>query len=183
MATGSPAGELGRAASGFSLPATDGRTCTLEDVRGAKGLVVIFMCNHCPYVQAALPRIVREARELAALGIGTVGINSNDGIAYPEDSFPRMKVLAAEHQLPFPYLHDESQQVARAYDAVCTPEFYGYDANLILRYRGRLDASRKDPIPDARRELFEAMQQIAQTGAGPDVQNPAFGCSIKWKID
>jgi len=181
MATESPADELGLAAPAFSLPATDGRTYTLNDVRGMKGLVVIFMCNHCPYVQTALPRIVREARELAALGIGTVGINSNDATVYPEDSFKRMVTLAAEWQLPFPYLHDETQQVARAYGAVCTPEFYGVDANLLLRYRGRLDASRKDPVPDARRELFEAMQQIAQTGVGPDMQYPAFGCAIKWK--
>jgi peroxiredoxin len=181
MATESPAGALGLAAPAFSLPATDGRTYTLDDVRGTKGLVVIFMCNHCPYVQAVLPRIVREARELAALGICTVGISSNDATVYPEDSFKRMVALAAERQLPFPYLHDETQQVARAYDAVCTPEFYGFDANLVLRYRGRLDASRKDPVPDARRELFEAMQQIAQTGVGPDMQYPAFGCSIKWK--
>ncbi|MBP0593352.1 thioredoxin family protein [Paraburkholderia sp. LEh10] len=182
MGTESPAGEPGLAAPPFSLPATDGRTYTLDDVRGPKGLVVIFMCNHCPYVQAALPRIVRDARELAALGIGTVGINSNDGAAYPEDSFERMVTLAAEQQLPFPYLHDETQQVARAYEAVCTPEFYGFDAGLRLRYRGRLDVSRKDPVPDARRDLFEAMQQIAQTGAGPRTQHPAFGCSIKWKI-
>ncbi|SIT47215.1 Alkyl hydroperoxide reductase [Paraburkholderia piptadeniae] len=182
MATESPAGELGVAAPAFSLPATDGKTRTLDDVRGPKGLVVVFMCNHCPYVKAVLPRIVSEARELAALGIGMVGINSNDGIAYPEDSFERMAELASRLQLPFPYLYDETQQIARAYDAVCTPEFYGFDANLVLRYRGRLDASRKEPVAGARRELFEAMQQIAQTGVGPDTQNPAFGCSIKWKI-
>jgi len=181
MATESPPGELGVTAPAFTLPATDGRTYTLDDLRGPKGLVVIFMCNHCPYVRAVLPRMVREAQELAKLGIGTVGINSNDSVTYPEDSFERMVALAAEHQLPFPYLYDESQQVARAYDAVCTPEFYGFDAGLRLRYRGRLDASRKDPLPDARRELFEAMRQIAQTGAGPDTQYPALGCSIKWK--
>jgi peroxiredoxin len=181
MATESPEGELGLAAPAFALTATDGLTYTLDDVRGRNGLVVIFMCNHCPYVQAALPRIVRDARDMAALGIGTVGINSNDATAYPEDSFERMATLAADRQLPFPYLYDETQQVARAYGAVCTPEFYGFDAGLRLRYRGRLDASRKDPIPDARRELFEAMQQIAQTGTGPELQTPAFGCSIKWK--
>jgi peroxiredoxin len=183
MATQSPPGELGVTAPAFTLPATDGRTYALDELRGPKGLVVVFMCNHCPYVQAVLPRMVREARDLAALGIGTVGINSNDSVTYPEDSFERMVAFAAEHQLPFPYLYDESQQVARAYDAVCTPEFYGFDAGLRLRYRGRLDASRKDPLPDARRELFEAMQQIAQTGAGPDTQYPAMGCSIKWKTE
>ncbi|CAG9206549.1 PPO candidate 1 [Paraburkholderia sabiae] len=182
MATESPPGELGAKAPGFTLPATDGRTYTLDDVLGPKGLVVVFMCNHCPYVQAALPRIVRDAKDLSKLGIGMVGINPNDGIAYPEDSFERMVELAAEWQLPFPYLHDESQQVARAYAAVCTPDFYGFDARLSLRYRGRLDASRKDPIPDARRDLFEAMQQIAQTGMGPEEQPPTLGCSIKWKM-
>ncbi len=182
MATESPPGELGAKAPGFTLPATDGRTYTLDDVRGPKGLVVVFMCNHCPYVQAALPRIVRDAKDLSQLGIGTVGINPNDSVAYPEDSFERMVELAAEWQLPFPYLHDESQQVARAYAAVCTPDFYGFDAGLSLRYRGRLDASRKDPIPDARRDLFEAMKQIAQTGTGPETQPPTLGCSIKWKM-
>ena len=183
MGTESPPGELGTAAPAFSLPATDGRTYALDDVRGPKGLVVIFMCNQCPYVRAALPRIVRDARDLAALGIGTVGINSNDSITYPEDSFERMVALSAEWQLPFPYLFDETQQVGRAYDAVCTPEFYGFDSGLLLRYRGRLDASRKDPLPDAHRDLFDAMQQIAQTGAAPETQHPAFGCSIKWKIE
>ena len=183
MATESPAGELGASAPPFDLPATDGRIYTLDDVRGRNGLVVIFMCNHCPYVQGALPHIVREARELSSLGIGTVGINSNDAATYPEDSFDRMATLSAEWQLPFPYLYDETQQVARAYGAVCTPEFYGFDSDLHLRYRGRLDASRKEPIPDARRELFEAMQQIAQTGTGPETQYPALGCSIKWKGD
>ncbi|WP_109479235.1 thioredoxin family protein [Paraburkholderia sp. C35] len=181
MATESPPGELGAKAPPFSLPATDGRTYTLDNVRRPLGLVVIFMCNHCPYVKAALPRIVRDAQDLAKLDIGVVGINANDSSAYPEDSFESMVALSAEWQLPFPYLHDASQQVARAYGAVCTPEFYGFDGGLLLRYRGRLDASRKDPMPDAHRELFDAMQQIAQTGRGPDTQYPALGCSIKWK--
>lgn len=183
MVTDSPAGQPGVAAPAFSLPATDGTIHTLDDVRGPKGLVVIFMCNHCPYVTAVLPRIVSEARALAALGIGTVGINSNDGVAYPEDSFEHMAELASSLSLPFPYLYDKTQDIARTYDAVCTPEFYGFDSKLILRYRGRLDESRKEPVTGARRELFEAMQQIAQTGVGPHTQHPAFGCSIKWKID
>ncbi|GLU33551.1 thioredoxin family protein [Trinickia caryophylli] len=182
MATESPADELGVAAPAFALPATDGRMYTLDDVRGRDGLVVVFMCNHCPYVKAILPHLLRDARELAALGVGTVAINSNDAATYPEDSFERMVALSTELQLPFPYLYDETQDVARAYGAVCTPEFYGFDATLHLRYRGRLDASRKGPIPDAPRELFDAMKQIASTGSGPEVQNPAFGCSIKWKM-
>ncbi len=181
MAVESAPAQLGMSAPAFALPATDGRVYTLDDVRGPKGLLVVFMCNHCPYVLAALPNIVRDARELAALGIGIVGINSNDAVAYPEDSFERMVALNDEWKLPFPYLHDESQQVARAYGAVCTPEFYGFDADLKLRYLGRLDESRKEAIPGVRRDLFEAMKQIAESGTGPEVQYPALGCSIKWK--
>jgi peroxiredoxin len=181
MATESLAGELGLAAPAFALPATDGRICSLDDVRGPNGLVIVFMCNHCPYVKAALPHIVRDARELAAIGVGMAGVNSNDARTYPEDSFERMTALAADWKLPFPYLYDESQQVARAYGAVCTPEFYGFDAQLRLRYRGRLDASRKEALPDARRDLFEAMKAIAQGETGPAQQYPALGCSIKWK--
>lgn len=182
MATESPAGELGAAAPAFALPATDGRTYTLDDVRGRDGLVVVFMCNHCPYVKAILPHLLRDARDLSALGVGTVAINANDAATYPEDSFENMVALSTALQLPFPYLYDETQDIARAYGAICTPEFYGFDSSLRLRYRGRLDASRKDAISDAPRELFEAMRQIARTGSGPELQHPAFGCSIKWKM-
>jgi peroxiredoxin len=182
MATESPTGELGVAAPAFSLPATDGRTLTLDDVRGEHGLVVVFMCNHCPYVQGALPHLVRDARELAKLGVGVVGINSNDAASYPDDSFERMAWLAGDLSLPFPYLYDETQQVARAYGAVCTPECFGFDAGLRLRYQGRVDASRKEPVEDAPRDLFDAMREIARSGVAPELQYPAFGCSIKWKI-
>ncbi|MGF6779934.1 thioredoxin family protein [Paraburkholderia sp. GAS334] len=183
MATESPAGELGMQAPAFSLPATDGRTLSLDDVRGERGLVVVFMCNHCPYVRGALPHLVRDARELAEIGVNVVGISSNDGLTYPEDSFEHMVEFAAEWKLPFPYLYDETQQVAHAYDAVCTPECYGFDADLTLRYRGRVDASRSAPVPDARRDLFEAMRQIAKVGVVSDQQYPAMGCSIKWKME
>ncbi len=181
MATESPAGELGVAAPAFSLPATDGRMLTLDDVRGKRGLVVVFMCNHCPYVKGALPHLVRDAKELATLGVGVVAINSNDAVMYPDDSFERMAWFATDWNLPFPYLYDETQQVARAYGAVCTPECFGFDADLRLRYRGRIDASRKDPVEDAPRDLFDAMREIARSGVGPDRQYPALGCSIKWK--
>ena len=180
MATSAPLAEIGRAAPDFVLPGTDGRRHGLRELAGARGTVVAFICNHCPYVKAVLPRLVRDARELAALGVGLIAINSNDALSYPEDSFERMVEIAPS--LPFPYLHDESQDVARAYGAVCTPDFFGYDAHLRLRYRGRLDASRKNAAPaDTRRELFEAMRLIANTGRGPDEQHAGIGCSIKWR--
>ena len=176
-----PVCEFGLPAPEFSLPGTDGKTYTLRDVRGPNGLLVMFICNHCPYVKAVRDRILRDARELTAFGIGTVAISSNDPTDYPEDSFDHMKRLAAELKLPFPYLYDETQAVAKAYGAVCTPDFFGYNRELKLQYRGRLDESRKEAVPHARRELFEAMKQIAQTGQGPRDQIPSMGCSIKWK--
>ncbi len=172
----------GAPAPDFALPGVDGRTWTRDQCRGPNGLLVMFICNHCPYVQAVIDRIVRDARDLAPLGIGTVAISANDVVAYPEDSFENMAAMARRHGFPFPYLYDESQQVARAYGAVCTPDFFGFNAKLQLQYRGRLDASRRDPAPpDARRELFEAMKLIAATGVGPAEQWPSIGCSIKWR--
>jgi|SRR6056297_3601061 len=176
------AAETGATAPGFRLPGVDGNTYTLDDVRGDKGTLVMFLCNHCPYVKGAIDRIVRDCRELAPLGIGAVAIMSNDPSDYPEDSFENMKRVASEHDFPFPYLVDETQSVARAYGAVCTPDFFGYNARDELRYRGRIDAGGiRDPGPGARRELFAAMQQIAETGAGPAEQVPSVGCSIKWR--
>lgn len=181
MATTAPPGEFGSTAPDFRLPGTDGRTHALADLRGANGMLVAFICNHCPYVKAIRERLVRDARELQAFGFGVVAISSNDAVTYPEDSFDAMRRIAVEWQLPFPYLYDESQQVARAYGAVCTPDFFGYDAELKLRYRGRLDSSGKEARPDAVRELFDAMRTIAGGGAAPALQNPSIGCSIKWK--
>jgi len=166
----------------FALPGVDGRVWTLAQCRGDKGLLVMFICNHCPYVKAVRDRLVRDTRELLDYGIKSVAIMSNDTADYPEDSFENMKAVAAEFDFPFPYLLDESQAVAQAYGAVCTPDFFGYNADLKLQYRGRLDASRKDAAPpDARRDLFEAMKQVALTGQGPREQIPSMGCSIKWK--
>jgi len=165
----------------FRLPATDGRTLGLADIAGPNGTVVVFMCNHCPYVKAVLEPMIRDARDLAALGIGFGGICSNDAEAYPEDGFPAMQRLAREKGLPFPYLHDATQAVARAYGAVCTPDFFGFDARGQLVYRGRLDASRTAAVPGARRELFEAMKAVAEGRAPPPEQHAAIGCSIKWK--
>ncbi|MDX1804695.1 MAG: thioredoxin family protein, partial [Alcanivorax sp.] len=177
-----PICDFGQPAVDFSLPGVDGKTWTLADCAGPKGLLVMFICNHCPYVKAVRERLIRDANDLKALGVGVVAINSNDAVKYPDDSFEAMKETAQQYGYPFPYLFDETQQVARAYDAVCTPDFFGYNADLKLQYRGRLDASRKDTAPEGtRRDLFEAMQQVAQTGQGPAEQIPSMGCSIKWK--
>lgn len=177
-----PVCDFGWAAPGFALPATDGKTYGLADISGPNGALVMFICNHCPYVLAALDRILRDARDLAALGIGTAAICSNDAESHPEDSFANMKKLAEAHDFPFPYLHDESQEVARAWGAACTPDFFGLSAKGTLQYRGRLDASGRHPgPPDAPRELYEAMKLIAATGEGPREQTPSMGCSIKWK--
>lgn len=179
MAVSPPVCDFGWKAPGFRLPATDGRIYSLADVAGPKGTLILWICNHCPYVLAVLDRIIRDARDLQALGIGVAAISSNDATAYPEDSFDEMKKLT----LPFPYLYDESQEVARAWGAACTPDFFGLDAAGRLQYRGRLDASGKQPgPPDARRELFEAMRQVAETGHGPREQVASMGCSIKWKV-
>jgi peroxiredoxin len=166
----------------FWLPATDGKTYALKDVAGEKGMVIVFICNHCPYVKAVIDRLVADARLLLAEGIGFAAICANDVTDYPEDSFANMKRFARAHNFPFPYLHDESQAVARAYGAVCTPDFFGYGKELKLEYRGRLDEGRTTPPPaGARRELVEAMRAIAATGVSPGDQTPSIGCSIKWK--
>jgi peroxiredoxin len=166
----------------FDLPGVDGKRHTLASARGPRGVLVMFICNHCPYVKAVIDRIVRDARELAPLGIGTIAIMSNDANDYPEDSWDNMVRFAHDHDFSFPYVLDESQAVARSYGAVCTPDFFGFDAFLGLQYRGRLDASRKlAAADDARRDLFIAMRQIAIDGLGPREQIASMGCSIKWK--
>lgn len=177
-----PICDFGAPAMDFALPGVDGRTWTLQDCRGENGLLVMFICNHCPYVKAVRDRIVRDARELRDYGIASVAIMSNDPTDYPEDSFENMAQIAKEYDFPFPYLLDETQAVAKAYGAVCTPDFFGYNADLQLQYRGRLDASGRQPAaPDVRRELFEGMVQVARTGQGPREQTPSIGCSIKWR--
>jgi peroxiredoxin len=166
----------------FRLPATDGRTYTLDDLAGEKGTVIVFICNHCPYVKAMIDRLVADARNLMQEGIGIAAICSNDAASYPEDSFVNMRQFAKLHDFPFPYLHDETQAVARAYGAVCTPDIFGYDRDRKLKFRGRLDEGRTTPPrAGARRELVEAMRTIAATGRAPADQIPSMGCSIKWK--
>lgn len=164
------------------LPGIDGRTHRLFDLAGPNGLVVAFICNHCPYVKVVIARIVRDAADLEAHGIGFVAISSNDATTYPEDSFDNMKLFARRHGFGFPYLYDETQDVARAYGAACTPDFFGFNKDLKLQYRGRLDAGRKEAGPaDLRRDLYEAMVEVARTGKGPREQVASIGCSIKWK--
>ena len=179
--TETPVCEFGLPAPDFSLPGTDGKTHNLQSARGPNGLLVMFICNHCPYVKSVRDRIIRDVRELHGLGIHTVAIMSNDPGDYPEDSFDNMKKIAAELKFPFPYLYDETQEVAKKYGAVCTPDFFGYNKDLKLQYRGRLDDSGRSPSPAARPELLDAMRQIAATGQGPREQQQAIGCSIKWK--
>ena len=168
----------------FSLSGTDGKIWTPESCRGDNGLLVMFICNHCPYVKSIRERIVRDTRELMALGVNSVAIMSNDPSEYEEDSFDNMKAIANQFSFPFPYLIDETQEVAKAYGAVCTPDFFGYNKDLKLQYRGRLDASRKEAAAeDVKRDLFDAMQQVAETARGPEDQIPSMGCSIKWKSE
>jgi len=176
-----PICNFGWKAVDFRLPATDGRTYSFADIRGPKGTLIAFICNHCPYVKAVIGRLVRDAKDLKAARIGVAAICSNDADTYPEDSFANMKDFAVKHGFSFPYLHDSSQEIARAYDAACTPDFFGFNSKDELQYRGRLDESRTQLVPDARRDLYEAMMEVAQTGQGPREQIPSMGCSIKWK--
>jgi len=172
---------MGWKATDFTLKGVDDKTYSLADVRGPKGTVVVFICNHCPYVKSSIARIVAEANALCEIGIGTIAIMPNDTESYPEDSFDNMKAFAVRHAFTFPYVIDATQEVARAYDAQCTPDFFGFNAKDELQYRGRLDASRMTPIPKARRDLFEAMKQVTEMGRGPAEQIPSMGCSIKWR--
>jgi peroxiredoxin len=184
VALETPICDFGKKAIDFNLPGVDGRSWSLQECMGKNGLLVMFICNHCPYVKAVQDRIVRDTKELKALGVESVAIMSNDTAEYPADSFDNMIKLSRDLNFSFPYLLDETQQVAKAYGAVCTPDFFGYNADFELQYRGRLDASTKETAPDdTRRELFEAMKLIAETGHGPKAQVNSIGCSIKWKQD
>jgi peroxiredoxin len=181
--TRTPTGEIGSKAPNFSLIGTDGKTHTLASSAGEKGLVVMFICNHCPYVKAVLDKIIRDTAELKKHGINSIAIMANDPEQYQEDSFENMKRLAEKKEFPFPYVWDKDQSVAKAYGAVCTPDFFGFNKELELQYRGRLDASGMNNLPGAERDLFAAMLEIAETGKGPVTQLPSIGCSIKWKYD
>ena len=177
-----PVCDFGRKAIDFALPGVDGKLWTLREAMGPNGLLVMFICNHCPYVKAIRARLVRDLAELRQHGIHAIAIMSNDAAEYAEDSFDNMKKVAAEFGFPFPYVIDETQQVAKAYGAVCTPDFFGFNRGFELQYRGRFDESRKETAPEGvRRDLFEAMKEIAATQRGPAGQIPSMGCSIKWK--
>ncbi|PIR39486.1 MAG: thioredoxin family protein [Alphaproteobacteria bacterium CG11_big_fil_rev_8_21_14_0_20_39_49] len=181
VALETPSIEENRTAADFELKGTDGKIYTLENTKGENGLLVMFICNHCPYVQAILDKIIRDCAELKEQGINSIAIMSNDTKNYPDDSFDNMKKLAQQKNFPFPYVIDETQAVAKQYGAVCTPDFFGFNRNLELQYRGRLDSSGMKNNPSADRDLFNAMMQVAQLDKGPRVQHPSIGCSIKWK--
>ena len=177
-----PVCDFGWKAVDFELSDTEGKRWTLESLRGPTGLLVMFICNHCPYVMSVINRLCRDMKDLQALGFGVAAIMSNDTATYPDDAPDKMKILAREHGFTFPYLFDETQAVARAYGAACTPDFFGFNRDLALQYRGRLDPSGRAPAtPETRRELVEAMRQIAATGKGPENQVASIGCSLKWK--
>lgn len=181
--TYTPAPALGTAAKDFSLTGVDGKTYTLKDVAGKNGMLIMFICNHCPYVKAIVDRLVEDMKTLQSKGIGVIAIMSNDTVTHPADSFDNMKVFAAQHGFTFPYVIDETQAVAKAYGAVCTPDYFGYNAAGELQFRGRLDEVNpsKTATPDTKKELVEAMLLIAATGKGPEQQTPSMGCNIKWK--
>lgn len=173
---------LGDPMPDFRLMATDGAWHDLAALRGPRGLVVAFICNHCPFVVAIAPRLDAVARALDDMGIGMAAICSNDSVNYPADSFENMGKFALEHGFSFPYLHDADQRVARAWGAACTPEFFGLNGSGLLQYHGRLDDAGRNPATaQTQPELLDAMARVAETGFGPQAQNAAIGCSIKWK--
>ena len=180
MLLDTPVCDFGRAMPDFTLKGPDGRAHTMSDHLGGKGLLVAFLCNHCPYVKAVANRLAADTAELMDEGIGVLAVMSNDYSDYPTDSPPEMKRFADRHGWRFAYLVDEDQSVGRAWGAICTPDFFGLNAQGELQYRGRLDDARMDDASDRRRELVEAMRLIAKTGEGPREQTPSMGCSIKW---
>ena len=178
-ALSTPVCEFGWKAQNFSLQSTRNEIIELDKARGQNGTLIMFICNHCPYVVSALDEIIFDAKELLKNDIAVIAISSNDVSTHPEDSFENMQVLSVDKKLPFPYLYDETQEVAKAYDAACTPDFFGFNSELSLQYRGRLNNKRESPN-EIRRELYSAMIEIAKTGKGPREQIPSMGCSIKW---
>ena len=176
-----PICDFGQAAKSFELKSTNNEIIKLNDVKGTNGTLVMFICNHCPYVKAIIKDIVEDCKNLEKLEVKAVAISANDTINYPEDSFENMIEFSKKHQFNFPYLFDETQNVAKSYDAVCTPDFFGYNNNLELQYRGRIrELDNLKPIRAGDSDLFTAMKQIAETGKGPETQIPSVGCGIKW---
>jgi len=181
MLLSTPTVQTGWQARPFTLSDPDGQAHSLENLYGQHGLVIAFICNHCPYVKAIADRFADDANILQSEGVNVVAINPNDYDSVPDDSPPIMKRFAEKHGFSFPYLVDEDQSIAREYDAVCTPDFFGFDATGKLQYRGRLDNARMGDATDRKAELLDAMRCIAATGKGPDIQHPSMGCSIKWR--
>ena len=179
-ALNTPVCEFGWKAQNFSLQSTSNEIVELNKARGQNGTLIMFICNHCPYVVSALDEIIFEAKELIKNDIAVIAISSNDVSTHPDDSFENMQALSVDKKLPFPYLYDETQEVAKTYDAACTPDFFGFNSELSLQYRGRLNNKRESPN-EIRRELYSAMIEIAKSGKGPREQIPSMGCSIKWK--
>ena len=182
MLTQTPICDFGKKAVPFKLKSTEGKTISLEDLKGENGTLIMFICNHCPYVKAITKDIVEDCNELKKLGVNSIAISSNDPTNYPEDSFENMIEFAKKNEFSFPYLIDETQEIAKAYDAVCTPDFFGYNKDLELQYRGRLrELKNLVPVRSGESDLLVAMKQIAKTGKGPENQTPSAGCGIKWK--
>jgi len=176
-----PICDFGTIAKDFQLNSTINKLVSLSDIKGEAGTLIMFICNHCPYVKAVIKDIVEDCKNLEKFGIRAVAISSNDAVNYPEDSFENMIEFSKEHNFTFPYLFDETQNVAKSYNAVCTPDFFGYNGNLELQYRGRIrELKDLKPIKVDESDLFKAMKQISETGKGPKKQIPSLGCSIKW---
>ena len=179
-----PICDFGKKATAFELKSTDGKILKLDEIKGENGTLIMFICNHCPYVKAVTKDIVEDCNELKKIGINSIAICSNDAVNYPEDSFENMIKFSKENNFSFPYLTDETQEVAKEYDAVCTPDFFGYNKNLELQYRGRVRELRKlIPVRNGESDLLKAMKQVAETEEGPKEQTPSAGCGIKWKYD
>ena len=176
-----PICDFGLKAVPFELKSIDNKIISLNDIKGENGTLIMFICNHCPYVKAITKELVEDCNELKKIGINSVAICSNDFVNYPEDSFDNMIKFSNENNFNFPYLHDETQQIAKAYDAVCTPDFFGYNKNLELQYRGRIRELRDlKPVRNGDSDLKVAMKMIAETQKGPVEQIPSMGCNIKW---
>jgi len=184
MPVQTPICDFGQKALPFELKSTDNKIISLNNIRGENGTMIMFICNHCPYVKVITKELVEDCNELNKIGINSVAICSNDFINYSEDSFDNMIKFSKNNQFNFPYLHDETQEIAKSYDAVCTPDFFGYNKDLKLQYRGRLKELKNFvPVHDGESDLLKAMKQVAKTGNGPQNQIPSTGCSIKWRYD
>ena len=184
MPVQTPICDFGKKALPFQLKSIKNKMLSLDDIKGENGTLIMFICNHCPYVKAVTKEIVEDYNELKKIGINSVAICSNDFVNYPDDSFDNLIKFSNDNQFTFPYLHDDTQKIAKSYDAVCTPDFFGYNKNLELQYRGRLRELKKFvPVNDGESDLLKAMKQIAETNNGPHEQIPSAGCGIKWKYD